>query len=396
LPAATDEDSEDLRRLRIKIEMGRARAGFTFLAEGEGVAIVEPLLADARDLGDLRLEADLLLTITLLLQFRGVSPEEDELLSSSLSRISAIAAELNDPFIAALPQSIIGLFKVFTGDLRGGTSLLEETAPQLASKHDYVGSSFALMALGMGYARQGEFEKAEATIEHAVDLADQGDIIARIDTLIGKSWISSIKGDLDKGVPLAIQCADMAENAGASACVVASNFILGDMYMRQGKFGDAKIVLDRSESVANALEQRQFRPSIVALVRLNSVHLGELGGKTGTFEEALDEADSIGDRWAEATIYWKRAETVARMGRVEANREQVLSDFAEAAKEFDDMGARPFLARVLRDWGNVLRGLGRFDEGDAKLRQAISLFDEMGISREAAEARAEIEGASGS
>ncbi len=45
----------------------------------------------------------------------------------------------------------------------------------------------------------------------------------------------------------------MAEEAGASACVVASNYVLGDMFMRQGKFGEAKIALDRSSSVANAI-----------------------------------------------------------------------------------------------------------------------------------------------
>ena len=40
--------------------------------------------------------------------------------------------------------------------------MLEKTAPQLAQKHDFVGSSFALVALAMGYARLGEFDKAEA------------------------------------------------------------------------------------------------------------------------------------------------------------------------------------------------------------------------------------------
>ena len=57
------------------------------------------------------------------------------------------------------------------------------------------------------------------------------------------------------------------------------------------------------------------------------------------------------------------------------------------------MGGRPFLARVLRDWGNALRRLGRYDDGDVKLREAIKLFDAMGIKREAGEARAELEAA---
>ena len=57
------------------------------------------------------------------------------------------------------------------------------------------------------------------------------------------------------------------------------------------------------------------------------------------------------------------------------------------------MGGRPFTARVLRGWGEVLRAQGRPDEGDEKLRQALALFDDMGISREAAQVKAELAGA---
>lgn len=392
LPERTEDEPDDLRALRIRIQLGRARAAFTFLPEDEGLTMIEPLVADARALGDLRLEADLHLTISLLQQFRGVSPEDDERLRASLQRISEIAAELGDPLIAALPESIIGLFRVFTGDVHGGITLLEKTAPQLEQMHDYVGSSFALMALGLGYARIGEFDKAEDIIRRARDLADKGDIIARLDTLIGSSWIKSAKGDLDGAIPIAMECTNLAEEAGASACIVASNFVLGDAYLRQGNFGGAKIALDRSNDVANTIEQRQFRPSIAALVRLNATHLGQVGDDTLTFEQAIAEARSFGDRWAEATVYWKRAETEAGKPRDEIDAEQMLADFEKAVHEFEAMDGKPDLARVLRDWGNALRRLGRHDEGDEKLRRAIALFDSMGIKREASEARADLEG----
>ena len=52
------------------------------------------------------------------------------------------------------------------------------------------------------------------------------------------------------------------------------------------------------------------------------------------------------------------------------------------------MGARPFEARALRDWGDALRSLGRVDEGNEKLRAALALLDELGIKREADEVRA--------
>ena len=69
----------------------------------------------------------------------------------------------------------------------------------------------------------------------------------------------------------------------------------------------------------------------------------------------------------------------------------MLADFERSATQFADMSGRPYEARVLRDWGNALKSVGRHDEGDAKLRQAIGMFDDMGIKREANEARAELE-----
>ena len=91
LPERSADEPDELRAMRIKIQLGRARAGFTFIPEDQGLAMIEPLIPDARALGDLRLEADLHLTISLMEQFRGVSPEENEQLKASLERVSEIA-----------------------------------------------------------------------------------------------------------------------------------------------------------------------------------------------------------------------------------------------------------------------------------------------------------------
>jgi tetratricopeptide (TPR) repeat protein len=243
-----------------------------------------------------------------------------------------------------------------------------------------------MMALAQGYARMGDFDKADAVLKRSEELAQKGDIIARLDTLIGNSMVRAIKGDIDQAVPIAKECTDLAEEAGAIACVVASNYVLGDAYMRQNKFGDAKIALDRSNEVATSLEQHTFRPSIVALTKLNASHLGD-PNSPGSFEEALAEARELNDPWAEATIKWNRAQTAAHEGDG-GDTEQMLSDFEFAASAFEQMEAPPFRARVERDWGNALRALGRTAEGNEKLGAALALFDGMGIVREADEIRA--------
>jgi tetratricopeptide (TPR) repeat protein len=319
--------------------------------------------------------------------YRGERAETSPALKRSLDRVTEIGGQLNDPLIDALPRSIIGLFQVFTGSLSEGVESLQQVAPLLAQKHDFVGSSFALVALAIGLARLGRLEEAEAAARRSMEVAESGDVIAKIDALIAKSTVRSIRGDLDAAVPIARQCTELAEQSGATACVVASSFVLGDALMRQGKFGDAKIVFERSGTIADVTEQRIFRPSIAAYLRASAASLGEFKLAGRTFEQALEEARSVHDRWGEAHVIWKRADTEARKTDSERKSEHVLADYASAAGAFADMGARPFHARVLRDWGDALRAAGQADEGDARLREALALFDDMGITREADEVR---------
>ncbi|MEO6351061.1 MAG: hypothetical protein ABIP53_10460 [Candidatus Limnocylindrales bacterium] len=395
LPERPESGDDPYRRQRVEINLGRAKSGFTFMSEDDALAMIDPIMDDARATGDLRLEADVHLASALLRQFMRESPDTSPLLQASLARVAEIAKELNDPLIAAMPDSIVGLYRVFTGDLQAGVEILQRTAPQLAQKQDFVGSSFALVALAIGYARLGEFDKADKAARNASELAEKGDVIARLDSLIAESTVRSVRGNLEEAVPLAMRCTNLAEESGAIACVVASNFILGEAYMRQGNFEDARIALERGNEVSKAIRDRQFRPSIAAYMRANAASVGELTPDIDSFEEALALSRETGDRFGEANVRWKRAETEATKQPDVRNGWQMWSDFELATAGFETMGARPYLARSLHAWGRALRDAGDMDAGDAKLRQALGLFAELGITREAAEVTAELAGASG-
>lgn len=390
LPARSGDDDAALRRRRVEIGLGRGKSGFSFMSEDKLLEILDPVVEEAESLGDLPLIAEAHLSRALLLQFRGERPDMNASLKHSLDRVAEIGRELGDPLMAALPQSIVGLSHVFRGQLREGVQVLSDVAPLLERKHDFVGSSFALVALAIGYSRLGEFEKAEQAAHRATEIAEGGDLIAKLDSLIGESTVRSVRGDLEGAIPLAMKCTAMSEETGATACVIVSNFVLGDAYSRQGKFEEAKIAFDRGSEVANAIEQRIFRPSIAAYTRSNSASMGDFGPNARTFDEAVAEARSVGDRWGETNVIWKRAETEAK--KPDGDHQQMLADFATAAAGFEEMGARPFLARVLRDWGQALRARGHVDDGNERLRRAVELFDEVGIARESAELTRELAG----
>lgn len=390
LPPYEPEAQATVRRRRIDIELGRAQAGFSFLGDEEQHAILQPLIAQSAQLGDLRLEADVHLAVALQRQLHGGRPVDDPELAASLDRVNEIGRELNDPLIAALSTSIVGLYEIFSGRMLEGVARLEAVQPLLEQKRDFVGSSFALVALAIGYARLGEFTKAESAVARSKALAEQGDVVVRVDALIGESTLHSIRGDLDTAVPLAMQCTQLAEAAGASACVVASNYVLGDAYVRLGQFTAAKIAFDRSEEIAQVTEQRVFRPSISAYLRSLGATMGDFDTHGHSFDEAIEEARDIGDLFGEATIIWKRAETEANQPVGQRDEAKMLSDFAAAERAFKDISARPFVARLDRDWARELQALGRTDEGRAKLIEARDLMAALGIKREADELTAEL------
>jgi len=384
LPPRTDTESMELLRQRVEINLGRAKAGFSFLTDEEQLAIFEPLIEDAARLGDRRLEADVHVNVTFIRQFRGDRPENSPMIRDSLAKIAEIAAELDDPFIAAIPNALMGLFKVFTGDMVEGVAALREVVPYLEQKHAFVLSSFSEVALAIGLARLGRFDEAEVAAARAAELAKDGDLIARLDSMIAQSTVHSLRGELDQAIPLATQCTQMSEETGATACVVASNFILGDTYMRQGKFQSAQIAFERSNEVAESFGEHNFRPSLMAYMRANDASMGQFTGGA-SFDRALELARKQGDQFSEAAIIEKRAQYEAR--RPDGNRKAMLADFEAAADAFVKMDAKPFIARTLRDWGEALRSIDRGAEADGKLRQALALFEEMGIKREAEEVR---------
>lgn len=387
LPPRSADESKELLRQRVEIALGRAKAGYSFLGDDEQMAIFEPLVADAARLGDRRLEADVHVNIAFIRQFRGDRPENSPFIRHSIEKVREIAKELDDPFISAIPDALIGLFQVFTGDMIEGIAKLREAAPMLEEKHAFVLSSFSYVALSIGLSRLGRFDEAEEAAQRAMKLGENGDLIAKLDSMIGESTVHSLRGDLETAVPIATRCTAMSEETGATACVVASNFVLGDTYMRQGNFKSAQIAFERSNEVAESFGENSFRPSLLAYMRANSASLGAMATNGDAFQEALTLAQDNGDKFSEAAIIWKRAQYEAGSG---ADADHALTDFADAATRFEEMDAKPYLARTLRDWGELLRRSDRRAEGDDKLRQAAALFAGMGIGREGDEVRAEL------
>lgn len=387
LPEATDTEDDALRRRRVEIELGRGRSGWSFRPPDAIIADLDAIAPTAEALGDLQLIAPMHLALAMTRMQAG-ERSTDPRVKHSLDRVAEIGEALQDPSLRALQLAVVGLMQVFTGPIRDGVGALEEAVPLLEQRKDVIGAAFARGALAMGYAHLGEFDKAEKAARYATELAADGDLIAQLDAQIAESVVHSERGRLAEAEPLAQACVARSEETGASACAVASSWVLGDVYQRQGRFEEARQTLQRGSDLALVVDRKFWRPSIQAWLGASATAPGDPAAAEENWEEALATARSIGNHFGEAGILWKRAEASVRLGEIEA----ALADFAASAAILEGFGARPRLARVLRGWGEALGAVGRTAESSATLDRALRLFDELGIVAEADAVRAMLAG----
>src|SRR6185295_252663 len=223
---------------------------------------------------------------------------------------------------------------------------------------------------------------AQAAADRARDVAANGDLIAQLDALIAESIVRSAKGELDRAVPLAQECVDRAEETGASACVVASAWILGDAFHRQGRFAEARRILERGSDISMVVDRRVWRPTLQAWLGSTMASLGEIGD--GGLDDALATARSIDNKVGVTGILGKRAEAAATRGDFDAAR----VDFEASIAIAEELGLRPALARELTAWADALRAGDRADEAAPLYQRALNLFEELGLKTEADAIRA--------
>jgi tetratricopeptide (TPR) repeat protein len=382
-PALPGDEANRRRRRRAEVQVGRAEAGYSFRAPEEAFEQLEQALPGVEAIGDPELELRTHMLISLGRLQNGENAESPPV-KRSVDRMIEIGEAIGDPTVRALPLAVIGLSKVFNGPVREGVAAIEEAIPLMEGRADSIGSAFARGALAIGYATLGEFDKAQKAADDASAVADErGDLIAKLDALIAQSMLQSIRGDLDRAVPIARECVDRAEETGASACMVVSAWILGDAFHRQGRFAEAREVLKRGSDVSLVVDRKVWRPTLQAWLGGAAAALGEVDEADWT--EALETARSIDNRMGQAGILAKRGE--ARAGRGELD--EAKADVDAALAIYESEGARPLIARVLFTWGSSLRRAGRTQEAEAALGRAQDLFEEIGLDKEAAKVRTE-------
>lgn len=254
---------------------------------------------------------------------------------------------------------------------------MQDALDVIETHGDPVSTAMVSNFLTLTYARLGEFAKADATLERARRLAGGADAISRLDVQIAVAAIQLERGELDSSMKNSLACLGRAEELGAYACVVAAGTMFGAASVARDAPGAAKAPLERARDLSTITNMAPMRTLIQGFLGTVRAQLGDLPGGIADWDAALANASEIGDRFGEAQTFWARGRAYAR--EAEPDWEAALRDFDRAIELFEEMDAKPALARTLHDRATALKALGQVDRASASDQRAAELGTQLGL-----------------
>ncbi len=375
--AANISDDDPRIDLRLRAVLGAAKAGLPLGAPAQAIERLEHALALGEEGADRKLVGGAYFWIAFLRRLQGERPDTSPALKHATDRAGEIGAALGDPVAAAIPDAFVGIGMISTGQLREGARILEQALGPILAHADPLSSAILSGLLSMAYARLGEFAAAERSLAYAERIAETGDPIAGLDAQIARSGLLIERGDVGEGEVLAATCAARSEELGTVACAMVANVIVGAAHLARDDALGAKMPLERSEELARVTNMAGLQTLSQAMLGSVRAELGDVPAGLVGWTLALEGAHAMRDRYGEAITLWHRART--RAHATPPDHPAALADLDTATKLFEEMEARPSLARALRDRAKILRALGRTAEADEADQRSRAIGVELGL-----------------
>jgi len=348
--------------LRLRAALGAAKAGWTFTDPAETIGRLERIAAVGEPHGDPKLLGDMYFWIAFIRRLRGENSESSPALKRAVDRAAEIGTARGDPLAQAIPNAFMAIGMIVAGQLRGGARMLETALEVIVDRGDPVSAAILGGLLTMANSRLGGVAGAEGSLAVAGRLAAGGDPIAALDVDIARSGILLERGDFAASGTLGATCAARSEELGAVACAVSSNVITGAAHLAQFDAAGAKAPLERGEELAHVSSMAALQTLAEGMLGSVRAQLGDAPAGTAGWNLALEHASAMHDRYGEAMTLWMRGGTRAQA--TPPDNAAALADLDTATTLFEEMEARPSLARSLRDRAQVLRALGRAADAD--------------------------------
>jgi len=243
--------------------------------------------------------------------------------------------------------------------------------------------SRARRALGQALAYSGRFEQALRTCQDAVAIAEH----AHEDVQAARARLASIHalGELGRYAEAAatgMRAWQMLTDAGQPALAARADLNLGVIYRKWDRPRQAVEHFDR------AREALTDEPMILAQLESNRgealLAIDDLEGAEAAFRAALPVFDAAGHRWGSAIVEGNLADLAVRQGHLD----RALYHFESARRHLERDQSPTHLARILVEQADAKSALGMLADAMADYRAALPVLDEHQQAAEAARARA--------
>ena len=176
----------------------------------------------------------------------------------------------------------------------------------------------------------------------------------------------------------------MAEGVGDHFRVYLVNLWEGWASTRAGDPAAGRVLLEQALAFAEQMETTFAVALAKAFLAACCLALGELDTVPGLCQEALRVADETSDRFAQAVAHRALAEALA-LGSA-ADRQPAEQAMGEAIRLWKEIEWKPELARSYVCYARLLQQWDQQDTARAYLTEASSMFQEMGMDWDLAQA----------
>jgi class 3 adenylate cyclase/tetratricopeptide (TPR) repeat protein len=330
-------------------------------------------LALARSIGDRARESRLLYWLGRTFYTTGQTTKGAE----PAERALAIADELGDEKLAALPVNLLGRL-YFLSDFKKACPMLERSM-RLIDPANRIEIALARGGLGWSQAMIGRFERALDSVNGALTLAQE---TGHVPTLAGCHMYLGCalapRGRWPEATSAMREALALAQKTGDHFRIYLTTGFLGGYLVMQGQHGQGLELLDRMIAMAQKIGTRLGLHNAYVYIGESQLQQGRAAEAAETAQKAITLAVETQQRWTEG--WARRVLGEALAASAGAMAPQAEKELRESVRILEDLGTLPDLARALFAYGALLGSASRTQEGAPPVARARSMFADMGMS----------------
>jgi tetratricopeptide (TPR) repeat protein len=222
-----------------------------------------------------------------------------------------------------------------------------------------------------------DYGAASEHLEQAVELAervDDGWALALALRFLGDIAIN-VHADVDGAEKLLARSLDAAEAIDEPYAITRTLLFQGWVPWTRMEYAEADRIWRRALAIAEETDDRWSEVRALTSLSINLTEMGERFDEANELtERARRVARAMGDRFSEAVATVQTGRVRGEMG----DHEGAIPALDHGIAVFEDLGVRWEMADALAQRGIEYRELGRLEDADRDLREAIRISEELG------------------